>query len=465
MLGCFSEIYPELDTDGLPHHNVDDSGMVYEQKLTETKQVTPDPKHEARFVLDQIADNNSGFVLDFSRSYPNSTAAQRQEIMGYYPLDFLPALHTLAREFTICDRWFSSLPGPTWPNRFFALTGSCHGQALMPEGWKNPQLATYFNQTQDTIFDLLNEARKSWKVYYYDFPSSLLLNHQRQLHNLVHYHHIGQFYLDCGKESTFPEFAFIEPKYFGADQNDDHPPHNIIKAEKLIADVYNGIRSSPDLWASSLLVVTFDEHGGFYDHVVPPVAVPPDDFSAKIDPDDPSKIFRFDRLGVRVPAVLVSPWIPRRVENTQFDHTSLLRYMIDKWGLRPMGLGARTANATPISVAIRGLRRDDTPGFVRVPYTDLIPPDPALEREDSSAHHKALQTFAYYWANERGDVEAVNNAIKEPTNWTRLKARIGKTMLTAGAALASDLAKFNKAKVDGTMRGVEDVIRGARAQV
>jgi phospholipase C len=464
ILGCFRDVYPHLEgvnPRGTPTYtNLDDKGVIYEQKPTKTKQVTTDPKHEARFVLDQLQNNNGGFVLDFVRNYPDSTLEQRQEIMGYYPIGFLPALHTLAAEFTICDRWFSSLPGPTWPNRLFALTGTCHGQALMPEGWKDPQLATYFDQTQDTIFDRLNEARTSWRVYYYDFPSSLLLTHQRRPENLAHYHKIVEFYIDCASEPDFPQFVYIEPKYFGADQNDDHPPHNIFKGEKLVADVYNGLRSNPRLWESSLLVVVFDEHGGFFDHVPPPSAQPPDELPARIDPQDSSNIFRFDRLGVRVPAVLVSPWVGKRVEDTQFDHTSLLRYLIDKWGLGDLGL--RTAGATPISVAIRDQRTDATPAFVRVAYTDLIPPNPALEREDSSAHHKALQTFSYFLAKEAGNVSAALRASMEPSAWMRTKAVVGKFMLSAGANLAADFQEFNQGKVDGMMQVVESMIRTAR---
>ena len=464
IFGCFREIYPDLEglnAPGTPaYSNRDDKGTIYEQKPTDTKQVTLDPKHEARFVLEQLQNNNGGFVLDFVENYPDSTQDERQEIMGYYRCDFLPALHTLAREFTICDHWFSSLPGPTWPNRFFALTGTCHGQALMPEGWKDPQLATYFDQTQDTIFDRLNEAHKPWRVYYYDFPSSLLLEHQRRPQNLLHYRNIDAFYLDCASEPDFPQFVLIEPKYFGADQNDDHPPHNIFKGEKLVADVYNGIRSNPRLWESSLLVVVFDEHGGFFDHVSPPSAQSPDDLPARIDPNDPSRIFQFDRLGVRVPAILVSPWVEKRPEHTQFDHTSLLRYLIDKWGLGELGL--RTSGATSISAAIGNRRRDDTPAFVRVPYSDLIPPNPALEREDSSAHHKSLHAFAYFLAKETGNLSATQQASMEATAWMKMKAAIGKVMQSAGETLGADLHKYNKNKVDGTVQIVESIIRAAR---
>ena len=465
LLGCFRQIYPDLE--GLnapgqpPYTNSDDKGVIYTQKPTEAKQVTLDPKHEARFVLEQLKDNNGGFVLDFARNYPGSTTQQRQEIMGYYPLGFLLGLHTLAREFTICDHWFSSLPGPTWPNRFFALTGTCHGQALMPEGWKDPQLATYFDQTQDTIFDRLSQGGRSWHVYYYDFPSSLLLDHQRRPENLIHYRHIDDFFQACANGSSLPDFIFIEPKYFGQDQNDDHPPHNIFKGEKLIADVYNAIRSNPELWERSLLVVTFDEHGGFYDHVSPPSAVSPDDLPAKIDPNDPSIKFAFDRLGVRVPAILVSPWVPKGFDKTEFDHTSLLKYLIDKWGLGP--LGRRTAAATSISVAIGDQLRYDTPAFIRVPYTQLVPPDPALERDDSSEHHRALQAFAYHLARQTGNVSALEEASREAGKWIRIKSIIGNAMLSAGAKLTSDLQNSNKDKIEVTMRVVESMIQTARS--
>ena len=460
MLGCFREVYPELE--GIapqgqrPHVNTDARGVRYEQRPTETKQVITDPKHEVRSVLQQIQNNNAGFVLDFASSYPTSTQDQRQEIMGYYPLGFLPALHRLARQFTICDHWFSSLPGPTWPNRFFALTGTSNGQALMPHGWEDAQLATYFDQTQDTIFDLLNLQRRSWHVYYYDFPSSLLLAHQRRPENLLHYYRIDEFFEHCSNEADFPDFVFIEPKYFGADQNDDHPPHNIFKGEKLIADVYNAIRSNGRLWQCSLLLMTFDEHGGFYDHVSPPEAVPPDDVPAKIDPENPSIVFHFDRLGVRVPAIIVSPWTEKRVEKTQFDHTSLLKYMSEKWNLG--SLGGRTAAANSIGVAIGNRLRDDTPAFIRVPYTDLIPPDPELELEDSSNHHKALEAFAYRLAKETGNLAGIQKATQEPSNYIRAKAAIGRQFLSIGAKLTSDLETFNRQKADNTMQIIQAMV-------
>ena len=168
----------------------------------------------------------------------------------------------------------------------------------------------------------------------------------------------------------FPQFSLIEPKYFGNDQNEDQPPHNVMKGEKLIADTYNALRSNPALWESTLLVVVFDEHGGFYDHVSPPSAVPP-------SPAKPSDEWAFDRLGVRVPAILVSPWVKRGVNHTEFDHTSLLKYLIDKWGLGAANcLGQRTAAANSIASALAtdsGPPRTDTTPLIRIPFAQLVP--------------------------------------------------------------------------------------------
>lgn len=349
--------------------------------------------------------------------------------MGYYAPDRLPALHRLGRDFTVCDHWFSSLPGPTWPNRFFALSGTSSGRVLMPEGLKAPRLEEFVAQTQDTLFDRLDEAGKSWKIYYYDFPISLLFTHQRRAKNLQRYHLIKHLFDDIANEANFPQFVFIEPKYMGAGQNDDHPPHNVFKAQKLIADVYNAIRSSPALWASTLLVVTYDEHGGFYDHVEPPAAVPPDDHREE---------WTFDRLGVRVPALLVSPWVGRRVEHTQFDHTSLLRYLTDKWNLG--SLGARVAAATSIRGAINQAEaRTDSVGFIRVPYTDLMPKRPEIEQNNVSRHHQAIHAFAAFLATEEGLITgaAIAELARGAGLWMRAKIWLSDVLQALGRAVTS----------------------------
>ncbi len=331
MLGCMKEVYPQLEGIDLQNLrvNTDDKGKPFLQQPTTERQMLLDPHHEVPHVATQLANENSGFVLDFARSYPNKSDESRSFIMGYYPKDFLPALHALAQNFTICDHWFSSLPGPTWPNRFFALTGTSKGRVNMPDdGTHKGDLSGYFQQDQDTIFDPITEKGVHWKVYFHDIPQSWVLSQQRKPHNAARYFYVREFFADArGAAEEFPSFCFIEPDFMGINENDDHPPHDIMKAEKLIADVFNALRANDELWRSTLLVVFYDEHGGFYDHVPPPAAVPPDDHHDE---------YLFNQLGIRVPALLISPWVERALVTTQFDHTSLLKYVTEKWQLTPL---------------------------------------------------------------------------------------------------------------------------------
>ena len=396
MLGCFKQVYPELEGVDLatPHKNDDGQGNSFGQQPTTERMMFLDPHHEVGHVKTQLADHNSGFVRDFAESFPESTFLARQFIMGYYPLDFLPALHALGRDFTICDHWFSSLPGPTWPNRFFALTGTSNGRVNMPDdGTHKADIRGYFQQTQTTLFDRLNERAIHWKVYFHDIPQTTVLVNQRMPHNAARYFYIDEFFADArGSEQEFPQFSLVEPDYMGVEQSDDHPPHDIMRAEKLIADVYNALRGNEELWSSTLLVVFYDEHGGFYDHVQPPKADPPDGHNEE---------YTFDQLGVRVPAILASPWVERGVEPTQFDHTSVLKYLIDKWQLGP--LGKRAEGATSIAVALRQNQRTDTIPRIQMTPEQLIPPDIDAEEKAVgyvSPHQTALQKLAQHLEEE-----------------------------------------------------------------
>jgi phospholipase C len=461
MLGSMTEVYPELDgvRPGDARANRDDAGREYAQHARLSLQVKPDPKHEHPNVLRQLEDGNGGFVKDYLRTYGEKARAGCEDVMGYFPRGSLPALHTLAEQFVVCDHWFSSLPGPTWPNRFFALSGTSNGRVLMPEGVR--QLSMLWNQTQDTLFDRLNAKRIPWRVYFYDFPVSLLLRHQRRPENLLGYRRMHAFFEDArGPASAFPSFALIEPKYFGVDQNDDHPPHNVMKAQKLIADVYNAIRSNHALWASTLLIVVWDEHGGFYDHVVPPAAQPPDDLADE---------FSFDRLGVRVPAVLVSPYLARGVVSAQLEHSSVLQYAIGKWALEP--LGRRTRGGDPLGAALPRVaqERQDTIPFIRVPNSDLVPRSPLFadwERHDESQHHDALHLAAdVLEAADEGIEGAVSAAARLAAEYQsalpRIRAAMGDKLIAMGRALQRPLDEAQAARVRRTSDSVAKVIGDA----
>jgi phospholipase C len=337
MLGGLSAAIPGLDgvpKAGEPPRTNRADGRTYKQTEGASRTLKYDPMHELEHTLHQLEKNNSGFVDDFSRKYPLSQPADRAEIMKYFADGELPVLHALAKNFSVCDRWFSSLPGPTWPNRFFVHSGTSIGRVSMPEGILDANLHWY---SQTTLYDRLNEKGIDWRIYYGDIPQSLILVHQLEPHNARNYMKMTRFFQDAaGKAEDFPDYCFIEPPYYEPGAADDHPPHDVFEGERLIADVYDAIRRNDALWKSSLLVVLYDEHGGFYDHVVPPKAEPPDHYVQE---------YTFDQLGVRVPAILVSPYVQPGVVHTVFDHTSLLKYLIDKWELGPLGARAAAANS------------------------------------------------------------------------------------------------------------------------
>ncbi len=390
MLGCLQQIKA---VDGIPAggpaRTNKYAGKPYTQQpyaAGDGRFVVDDPMHEHPHVMvqlekDDAGEVNSGFVKDYAQSYPQLTDLRRGEVMKYHPLDSLPALHTLARHFTICDHWFSSLPGPTWPNRLFLMSGTSLGRVKMAEGIMDLNLHWY---NQPSIFDRLNERNKSWRVYFSDTPLTLLLAHQWEPENAARYRPMSEFFKDVAghPEKNFPDFAWIEPAYLQPGANDDHPPHDVLESEVLIASVYNALRSNDDLWKSTLLVVVFDEHGGFYDHVSPPATVPPDHHQEE---------YTFDRLGVRVPVILVSPCVSEAVISDEFDHTSLLKYLIDKWGLGP--LGQRAAKARTFARAILSQPRTETPLSIPLPQGISPVQPPSVKRLTS--HQNAIIALSH----------------------------------------------------------------------
>jgi phospholipase C len=344
-----------------PRSNPNLAGAQVAQATTVTRQMKSDPAHDLSDVLAQMAgpgmaEQNMGFVTNFQLHYSNSVAADWAEVMNYYGKGSLPVLHQLAQSFVVCDRWFSSMPGPTWPNRFFVHSGTSLGHVDMPEGIFHPNLHLY-NQT--TVYDRLGDAGKNWSIYYGDVPQTLTMTHM--LKHPFKFHKMPQFFKDAkGPEAKFPNYSFIEPNYFGSGQNDEHPPSDILRGEVLLAQVYNAIRANEALWEKTLLVVLYDEHGGFYDHVTPPACVAPDGNTSE---------FSFAQYGLRVPAILISPWLEAQVLSDVLDHTSLLRYATDLWGLGP--LGARTANARSFASSWRvaGAVRTDIPANIPEPTT------------------------------------------------------------------------------------------------
>lgn len=325
----------------------------YRQAVGAARQVQSDPIHETSDVLIQLGASggvkqNGGFVLDYAQNYHQMT--DPSEVMKYHDRCALPAIHALADAFTVCDSWHSSVPGPTWVNRLFVLSGTSLGRVKMPNGIMNLNLHWY---DQSTIFDRLNERHVDWRVYFGDAPLSFLFVHQWSPENAARHHHMQAFFQDAAEDADkFPAFSFIEPAYLQPGANDAHPPHDIMESDVLVASVYNAIRSNDALWKSTLFVLLFDEHGGFYDHVSPPAAVPPDHHTEE---------YTFDRYGVRVPAILISPYAGNGVCSDLFDHTSLLKYLQQKWMLGDLGARTGAANSIGSALQITQPARIDTP--------------------------------------------------------------------------------------------------------
>jgi phospholipase C len=330
MLGSLKAVDSRIDgvTDQLS--NPDTTGApVKPQPTAEFQgQLNPDPDHHFPAVDLQIFGGDPARVANmqgFVKSYFNQRrdVEHSQKIMYYFKQSDLPVLTTLALEFAVFNRWFASIPGPTICNRAFAHYGTSFGRVDMnPFDIIEPFKSIYTRLIKAT-------PKHTAKVYYYDTTSSTmevanLLQNQPELFGTY-----KQFLSDCDK-GLLPDYSFVEPNYNDHETdsgeevaNDQHPDHDVQAGELLIAEVYMRIKRNPKLWANTALLVVYDEHGGIYDHVVPP-ACSPDKFTAPANSTGTGMEFKFDRLGVRVPAILISPWIPKNtVVDRVFDHASI----------------------------------------------------------------------------------------------------------------------------------------------
>ena len=319
MLGALKAQDPRIDGLTGNESNPDTTGATVKvaSKAQFQSQLDPDPDHHFPGVDLQIfnGDNSNPRVPNmqgFIKSYfqQQRDVKHSQKIMYYFTPDKLPVLTTLATEFAVFNGWFSSIPGPTICNRAFAHYGTSFGKVGMD--------LFYVKEPFQSIYDRMVTAKpaRTSKLYYYDQASSTmeivnLLQHQSELFGTY-----DQFIADCSKE-TLPDYSFVEPNYNDHDgdagaiiASDQHPDHHVQEGERFIASVYNAIRQNPGLWKTTALLVVYDEHGGIYDHVLPPACMK-DGFVAQPNDTGTGRAFEFDRLGVRVPAILVSPWIPK----------------------------------------------------------------------------------------------------------------------------------------------------------
>jgi phospholipase C len=246
--------------------------------------------------------------------------------MESYSPDQVPVLSQLAQNFAVCDRWFGAAPAQTWPNRGFMHAGTARGQVSN----SGPQA-----YNTETIFEVLQKTGHSWGIYNNNtvIPSLSKLMYPRLGLFPTRFHGFGQFKKDA-HNGTLPSYSFVEPS-FTIEPDDQHPPHNVADGERFLADVWTAVSTGAH-WEQTLLVITYDEHGGCYDHVPPPWGAASPDAESDGIAGSP-----FNRFGVRVPAVVISPFIEpgtvfRSPIDTPFDHTSVLATLRD-WLAIPSG--------------------------------------------------------------------------------------------------------------------------------
>ncbi len=373
---------------------------------------------------------NNGFVTDFSytlgwesqEGWSILAGTTASSIMGIFPPAMLPVLSGLAKGFAVCDYWFGSVPTETLPNRAFVNAGTSQGH--MDDKTKK--------YTCPSIFGLLSKNNITWTIYGYDAPPLTRLDFTDTTN--ADDSHFGQFtdFQTAAANGTLPSYTFLEPSW-GASGNSQHPNYDVALGERLIHDVYYALRNGP-AWNRTLLIVTYDEHGGCYDHVAPP--------SGAVAPDNSAGEYGFDftRFGPRVPTVLVSPFIPagtvfRVAPGTMpLDHTSILKTIEACWNLP--ALTARDAAAMDVGdvLSLTQPRTDDPIQGVTVPVAAAENPDAdrpshlqevyaelaaelPVPDEKGGTHHRMppLKTNSDYEAYIRARVEA----------WRVARKRIG----------------------------------------
>jgi phospholipase C len=349
-------------------------GQPYDQSL--------DPCHGPECVREQRSDANGGFVKNFiaQKSPPPEWHGLP---MGHYTADHLPVYDHLARNYCVCDAWHSSIPGDTWPNRLYSLAGrqgpkveahklSIFQHLVGAKAWNTIENAPLFDVPAFTR----QLADPQWRWYSHD-PATLRCadSHYRNFASPQHAN-FGYFdrkaisplteiaelpfvghdsFLDDAAKGQLRDVSWIDPNFIDLHildpgSNDDHPPGDVVAGQALVLDVYEALVNSPD-WPDTVLVIVYDEHGGFYDHVAPP---PVDDGSG------------FPTYGVRVPALVVGPRVKQGVSHQFFDHTALIKTILTRFAADPdhavAQLGARVEHSPHLGVLL-----DDEP---RIPTPD-----------------------------------------------------------------------------------------------
>ena len=298
---------------------------------------------------------NGGAMDGFTATNVDPTDPSGSRTMEYYDRDDLPYYHALYRTFATSDRHFCGVLGPSLPNRGFFLAGTSFGAVTNFQSLQQPGRS---------IFEALDEAGISWSIYGDSLIIELIMYRYVGQHAAGHIRRINRFLRDAA-DGTLPQVSLIDPT---GDVDDEHPPADVQVGQAFVARILNALMASP-LWPRSAAILTYDEHGGYWDHVPPPPACLPDDIPPALFPGDVPGAF--DRTGFRVPLVVVSPYAKHaHVSHVVTDHTSILRFIETRFDLP--ALTRRDANAD----ALLDLFDFDHPHFLappRLPEAEIDP--------------------------------------------------------------------------------------------
>jgi phospholipase C len=360
--------FPQYDGLSFPIHELLDTRMKKSQ----------DPPHGGSSVDKQLLRKNQGFVQTYMDERGGPAEVQPGDVMGYHTDRHLPVYDHLSEKFLVCDRWFSSVAGSTFPNRLYALAGKAAG--------KRENISPPIYHLHSFFRHLDGIPKVSWATFVHDVtPLLWAVDNDYPLQHLLDEHtawfdghfrppHLADTFIQRAAAGKLPSVSWIDPAFadlrtglmrlISPPSNDDHPPSDVFAGQALVLKLYDALASSPN-WSKTLLVITYDEHGGFFDHVPPPPN--PSD-------DNPSV---FSRYGVRVPAIVVSPLVGRRsASHMLFDHTSIIKTILLRFartGTTIPDMGKRVTQANHLGHLLTepNPRPPETPELYR-PLADKI---------------------------------------------------------------------------------------------
>jgi phospholipase C len=301
--------------------NLAANGFAYEPYAFHELHVA-DPPHERENITAQLG------IPDQSGVFPMKgfieSAGDNVEVMGYYTSEIVPVTDFFARNFRVCDKWFAPLPAGTQANRLMAMSGKSQIDINVSTPLEFPD--------QSLAYDWLKDKGITWRVYHQGFFPffSMMPRWYPEIVKNDSFRRFDHLTIDWDLEpdETFPKVIFIEPKYTDSphigEGTDDHSPSSVLEGQRFLLDIYKALISNRSRWLKTVMILTYDEHGGFFDHVQPLPLVTSSPTGEYPD---------FKSTGPRVPAIIISPFVtPGRVCSTAFDHTSILKFLGQKFG-------------------------------------------------------------------------------------------------------------------------------------